>query len=151
MKIHRTLLVFPLGVILCSSVQAYRVVLVYHDHTRTQFCVCQRPHEMAQPHTKRPNSPHQHCRWPQNDQSPGPPTCQTATKRPSPLPEAYEHAKQCTSTLDGPPAVPKAYEHGKWPRNDAPTPPGPRACQTGHVDPTLTPHGAPLPSGLRAR
>ena len=42
MKIHRMLLVFPLGVILCSGVQAYRVVLVYHDHTRTQFCVCQR-------------------------------------------------------------------------------------------------------------
>jgi hypothetical protein len=41
MKIHCTLLVFPLGVILCSGVQAYRVVLVYHDHTRTQFCVCQ--------------------------------------------------------------------------------------------------------------
>jgi hypothetical protein len=40
MKIHRMLLVFPLGVILCSGVQAYRVVLVYHDHTRTRFCVC---------------------------------------------------------------------------------------------------------------
>jgi hypothetical protein len=106
---------------------------------------------MAQPHTKRPNSLHQHCRQPQNDRSPGPPTRQTATKRPSPLPEAYEHAKRCTSTLDGPPAVPKAYEHGKWPQNDVPTPPGPQACQTGHVDPTSTPHGTPLPSGLRAR
>ncbi|KIJ08830.1 hypothetical protein PAXINDRAFT_18064 [Paxillus involutus ATCC 200175] len=51
---------------------------------------------------------------------------------PNPLPEAYEHAEQCTSTPDGPPAVPKAHEHG-------------------HVDPTSTPHGPPLPSGLRAR
>jgi hypothetical protein len=31
MKIHCTLLVFPLGVILCSGVQVYRMVLVYYD------------------------------------------------------------------------------------------------------------------------
>jgi hypothetical protein len=42
MKIHCTLLVSLLGVMLCSGGQAYRLVLVYHDHTRTQFCVCHR-------------------------------------------------------------------------------------------------------------
>jgi hypothetical protein len=43
MKIHCTLLVSLLGVMLCSGGQAYRLVLVYHDHTRTQFCVCHVP------------------------------------------------------------------------------------------------------------
>jgi hypothetical protein len=42
MKIHCTLLVSLLGVMLCSGGQAYRLVLVYHDRTRTQFCVCHR-------------------------------------------------------------------------------------------------------------
>jgi hypothetical protein len=49
MKIHCTLLVSLLGVMLCSGGQAYRLVLVYHDHTRTQFCVCHPQGTMNQP------------------------------------------------------------------------------------------------------
>ncbi|KIJ06313.1 hypothetical protein PAXINDRAFT_20486 [Paxillus involutus ATCC 200175] len=89
---------------------------------------------------------HRHVKWPvwTPENPPTGPKANEDAKRPqngpghvdptwpNPLPEAYEHAKQCTSTPDGPTAVPKAHEHG-------------------HVNPMSTPHGPPLPPGLRAR
>ncbi|KAF8837114.1 hypothetical protein BDN67DRAFT_1014111 [Paxillus ammoniavirescens] len=140
------------------------MLAIYPHHTRDLKDGPKMTHPQVHRHAKRPiwtpedtstdAKAHEDTKWPRNDAAPTP----RLTSVPNGLRRrcmVQPTSMRPTSTLNSAcrrqrahPLSLRLMSMPNGPATMCPLPLGPRACQTGHIDPMSTPHDPPLPEAF---